>query len=83
MQARGGHIGYRVRPSRRRAGLGRLLLKETARLAYQRGIDPVMVVCHDDNVASAGVILSCGGAEYEAMPDGERMLRRFRLHADH
>jgi predicted acetyltransferase len=79
MQERGGHVGYRVRPSRRRAGLGGLLLQEMTRLAHQRGIDPLMVVCHDDNPASAAVILKCGGVEYEALQDGERMLRRFRL----
>ena len=79
MQERGGHVGYRVRPSRRRAGLGSLLLRETTRIAHLRGIDPVMVVCRDDNPASAGVILGCGAVEYEALQDGDRMLRRFRL----
>jgi predicted acetyltransferase len=81
MEERGGHVGYRVRPSRRRAGLGRLLLSEMVRAAGLRGIDPAMVVCRDDNAASAGVILSCGGVEYEPVPDGDRMLRRFRLSA--
>ena len=79
MQERGGHVGYRVRPARRRAGLGRLLLREMARLAHERGIDPLMVVCHDDNPASAAGILGCGGVEYQGLQDGERMLRRFRL----
>lgn len=79
MRERGGHVGYRVRPARRRAGLGRLLLNEMVRLAGLRGIDPVMVVCRDDNAASAGVILSCGGVEYDPVPDGERMLRRFNV----
>jgi len=82
MRTRGGHVGYRVRPSRRRSGLGSLLLREMARLGHQRGIDPVMVVCHEDNIESAGLILSCGGTEYEPILDGERNLRRFRLHAD-
>ena len=79
LRERGGHVGYRVRPSRRREGLGSLLLREMARLAARRGIDPLMVVCHDDNPASAGVIAHCGGVEYDSVQDGARRLQRFTL----
>lgn len=57
----GGHIGYAVRPSARRRGIAtaatRLALQECAR----RGIDPVLITCDIDNVASATVIERNGG----------------------
>jgi predicted acetyltransferase len=57
----GGHIGYSVRPSARRRGVAtealRLLLPHAAAL----GIDPALVTCDVDNVASAKVIEANGG----------------------
>jgi predicted acetyltransferase len=79
MQERGGHVGYRIRPSRRGHGFAQLLLCQMERLAQARGITELMVVCHDDNPASAAVIERRGGAEYAPIADGARMLRRFRI----
>jgi len=57
----GGHIGYAVRPTARGRGVATaataLMLTECRR----RGIDPVLVTCDDDNVASATVIERNGG----------------------
>ncbi|MEJ7794112.1 MAG: GNAT family N-acetyltransferase [Nocardioides sp.] len=57
----GGHIGYSVRPSRRREGhAGRALalaLQESRRL----GIDRVLVTCDHDNVPSRLTIERAGG----------------------
>lgn len=57
----GGHIGYAVRPAHRRRGYATAILRAGLDLAGARGIDPVLVTCNDDNVASAAVILACGG----------------------
>lgn len=76
---RGGHIGYRVRPSRRGQGYAQMLLKELLAEARTRGIAPVLAVCHDDNPASAAVLISAGAIEYDSVPDGARQLRRFRF----
>ena len=57
----GGHIGYSVRPSRRRQGHATralvLALGEAARL----GLDRVLVTADDDNIPSQRVILGAGG----------------------
>lgn len=59
--AEGGHIGYAVRPGARRQGIARAALGLALGLAASRGIDPVLVTCDVDNVASARTIVACGG----------------------
>jgi predicted acetyltransferase len=67
----GGHIGYSVRPSRRREGHAsaalRLALPEAARL----GIDRVLVTCDEENRGSRATIERCGGV-YEDSRHGKR-----------
>ncbi|WP_210414608.1 GNAT family N-acetyltransferase [Microlunatus elymi] len=57
----GGHIGYSVRPSRRREGIARTALGLVLREAEARGLDRLLITCDDDNVASYRTIESCGG----------------------
>lgn len=60
----GGHIGYAVRPSRRREGIASRALALGVVEAAELGIDRVLVTCDDDNVASRGTI-EAGGGVYE------------------
>lgn len=57
----GGHIGYAVRPSARRHGYASEGLRLMRGLAHDLGIDPVLVTCDDDNIASRRVIEANGG----------------------
>jgi predicted acetyltransferase len=57
----GGHIGYAVRPSARRRGYATAALRLMRGVAAQRGIDPVLVTCDDDNIGSRTVIEANGG----------------------
>ena len=57
----GGHIGYAVRPSARRHGHATTALAMMLGIAAGRGIDPVLVTCDDDNLASRKVIEANGG----------------------
>lgn len=57
----GGHVGYSVRPSERRKGHGTQLLEAATSCARELGIERLLLTCHPDNVASAGVIVKCGG----------------------
>jgi predicted acetyltransferase len=57
----GGHIGYDVRPSRRREGHATAMLAAALPHAHALGIDPALVTCDDDNVASVRTIEANGG----------------------
>ena len=57
----GGHIGYDVRPSRRRQGNASRMLAEALPLAAGLGIDPALLTCDDTNVGSWKVIEKNGG----------------------
>jgi predicted acetyltransferase len=57
----GGHIGYEVRPSRRRQGYGTQMLALALEQARQIGLDRVLVTCDADNIGSARIIEKNGG----------------------
>ncbi len=57
----GGHIGYDVRPTRRREGHATEMLKQSLTWASDLGIDPALVTCDDDNTGSIRVIEAAGG----------------------
>lgn len=66
-----GHIGYSVVPSRRQQGHATRALALAVRRAADLGIDRVLVVCDEDNIASARTIEACGGV-HEDTRDGHR-----------
>ncbi|MFL5802716.1 MAG: GNAT family N-acetyltransferase [Roseiflexaceae bacterium] len=57
----GGHIGYKVRPSRRRQGYGTQLLALTLEHARQHQLTSVLITCDTDNIGSARIIEKNGG----------------------
>jgi predicted acetyltransferase len=59
---KGGHIGYSVRPSRRRRGYATTMLRLGLPVANGFGIDPALITCDDTNIASRRVIEANGGA---------------------
>lgn len=56
-----GHIGYAVEPGSRRRGVAGAALRQTLELAAAKGLDPVLLTCDLDNLASARTIESAGG----------------------
>ncbi|CAM3974829.1 GNAT family N-acetyltransferase [Smaragdicoccus niigatensis] len=56
-----GHIGYGIRPSARGRGLATWALGQMLEAARQSRMDRVLVVCADDNAASAKTIERNGG----------------------
>lgn len=57
----GGHIGYDIRPSARRHGHATAMLAAALPVANALGIDPALVTCDEDNIASRKVIEASGG----------------------
>ena len=57
----GGHIGFAVRPSARRRGVGVALLTQMLDRARDLHIDYVLLTCDVANLGSRAVIERCGG----------------------
>lgn len=57
----GGHIGYAVEPRSRRRGVASAALGRVLGMGARRGIDPVLITCEHDNIASARTIERAGG----------------------
>jgi predicted acetyltransferase len=67
----GGHIGYSVRPSRRRQGHASRALALAVDRAARLGLDRVLVTCDEPNLASARTIERNGGV-HEDTRKGKR-----------
>lgn len=57
----GGHIGYEVRPSTRRRGVAREMLRQILTLPKVKRCGRVLLTCAPDNVPSQKTIVSNGG----------------------
>ena len=74
-----GNIGYSVRPSERRKGYAKRMLREGLDFCRTIGLQRVLITCIDDNEASRRTILSNGGV-YESTvyePDENIDLQRY------
>jgi len=57
----GGHIGYEIRPSKRRQGYGTKILRLGLEKARELGLRRVLVTCDEDNIGSKKIIVHNGG----------------------
>ena len=70
-----GHIGYSVRPSERRKGYAKEMLRITLPFCREIGIDKVLITCIDGNIGSEKTILANGGIyEYTIHEPDEKVL---------
>ncbi len=77
LELEGGHIGYEIRPTERRRGLGTCILALTLEKARERGLMRVLITCDDDNVGSWRIIEHNGGSTYTEATS-ERSGKRIR-----
>jgi predicted acetyltransferase len=75
----GGNIGYEVRPSERRRGIGRLMLRLTLEEARRVGLRRVLLTTEPTNLGSIGVILANGGVfdDTSVSPNTGRTMNRY------
>ncbi len=52
----GGHIGYSIRPSKRKLGYGTKILELAIPFAKKLGIEKILITCDDDNIGSQKII---------------------------
>jgi predicted acetyltransferase len=57
----GGHIGYEIRPSRRKQGYGTEILRLGLEKTKELGLQRVLVTCDEDNIGSKKIIEHNGG----------------------
>lgn len=74
----GGHIGYGIRPTERRNGYATVLLSLALEKAKALGINKVLVVCDEGNVASEKTILKNGGIQDSSyVEESGNVIKRF------
>lgn len=77
LQKEGGHIGYGIRPSMRRRGYGKAIL----RLALLKGktleMKRFLITCDDNNIASRKVIEANGGKFIGRVHNRGKSVRRY------
>lgn len=73
----GGHIGYGVRPSDRKKGYAKKMLRMALGRCRELGLSKVLVICDRENPASAKTIVRNGGILESEVPDGKGMMQRY------
>ncbi len=65
----GGHIGYSIRPSKRKRGYGKLILKLMLVKAKEMGFEKVLLTCDVTNEGSRKIIEGNGGVFENTIPN--------------
>ena len=79
----GGHIGYKIRPTERRKGYGRLICRLGINEARRRGIGDILITCDDNNIGSQKIIEGNGGILLDRIDNSRGVLtRRYWIYAD-
>ncbi|MEZ5226788.1 MAG: GNAT family N-acetyltransferase [Acidimicrobiales bacterium] len=78
LRREGGHIGYCVVPEHRGNGYATEILAQSLIVARSVGVESALLVCDDDNTASAVVIEGAGGRLVDVVEDGDgQLVRRY------
>lgn len=74
----GGNIGYCVRPSERRKGYAKEMLRFALDICREKGLKKVLVTCLEDNVGSAKTIEACGGVFEKVVYDDKNYMANMK-----
>jgi predicted acetyltransferase len=78
----GGHMGYEIRPSKRRFGYGTALLGMGLAKARERGLRRVLLTCDETNIGSRKIIEANGGQLENAVEVEGQIVRKLRYWID-
>jgi predicted acetyltransferase len=79
LQRIGGHIGYDIRPSKRKRGYGSAILKLGLEKAKELGIEKVLLTCDEGNVGSRKIIEKNGGVLENKVTNPETGIDKLRF----
>lgn len=74
---KGGHIGYGVRPSQRKKGYAKQMLKLALEESKKLGIEKVLMTCYKSNIGSKKTILSNGGVLENEVVEEDNIIQRY------
>jgi len=74
----GGNIGYEIRPSKRKQGYGKEILRLGLEKAREFGLRRVLVTCDEDNIGSKKIIEHNGGKLENALEIEGEPVRKLR-----
>lgn len=78
----GGHVGYDVRPSKRKKGYGSEMLKLALPIIQEMGITKALVTCDSTNIASRKIIEKNGGIFQDEIEQDEGKPTKLRFWID-
>ncbi len=78
----GGHIGYTIRPSKRRLGYGNEICRLAVIEAGKIGLPRVLITCDDDNEGSRLIIERNGGVLEDVVSQPDRRVPKRRYWVD-
>jgi len=73
----GGNIGYSIKPSERKKGYAKELLRLALCECDDLGINKVLVTCSKQNIASAKTIIANGGILEDEVDRGDKIIQRY------
>lgn len=74
----GGHLGYAVKPTYRKQGIGGFLLGEGLKFAKKIAISEVVITCDEDNIPSKKIIEKGGGRYIGKIYNEESKVNKLR-----
>ena len=74
----GGHIGYDIRPSKRKLGYGKKILELALPKAKMLGITKALITCDETNIGTKKIIEANGGVLENSVAMGDRKPRKLR-----
>lgn len=75
----GGHIGYIIRPSKRRQGYGTQILKMALLKAGKIGIKKALITCNNTNITSHKIIQRNGGKIKDKIMFEKALICRYHI----